>query len=76
MRHSAAVGCRPNMNTVPKTPAERQRKHKNKLAASGVKEVRGILAHVDDHQEIRAPAKKLAEKLHRRRNKLWAKRAP
>ena len=64
------------MKTAPKTPAERQSKHKNKLAAAGVKEVRGILAHVDDHQEIRAPAKKLSEKLHLRRNKLAAKRAP
>ena len=64
------------MNPTPKTPAERQRKHKNKLAASGVKEVRGILAHVDYHHEIRAPAKKLAEKLQKRLVKAVAKRAP
>ena len=63
------------MKQPPKTLSQRQAKHKAKLAGQNIKEVRGILAHTDDHAAIREPARKLAEKLHRRRAKLAAPRA-
>ena len=64
------------MKQPPKTLAQRQAKHKAKLADQSIKEVRGIMAHTDDHAAIREPAKKLAEKLQRTRARLVAKRAP
>ncbi len=42
------------------------------MADQSIKEVRGIMAHADDHAAIRDPARKLAEKLARRRAKLLA----
>jgi hypothetical protein len=40
-----------------KTPAQRQAKHKAEQAALGIKEVRGIMAHVDYHVCIRRDAR-------------------
>jgi hypothetical protein len=42
--------------TAPQTNSQRQKKHKAKLAHAGIKEVRSILAHTDDHAAIRVPA--------------------
>jgi hypothetical protein len=39
------------------TPAQRQAKHKAAQAALGIKEVRGIMAHVDYHVCIRRDAR-------------------
>jgi len=64
------------MKQPAKTLSQRQAKHKAKLADQNIKEVRGILAHVDDHAAIREPARRLSEKLQRRRARLAAKRAP
>lgn len=60
------------MKQPPKTLSQRQAKHKAKLADQNIKEVRGILAHTDYHSAIREPARKLADKLARRRAKLLA----
>jgi hypothetical protein len=60
------------MNTTPKTLAQRQKKHKDKLADQSIKEVRGIMAHTEDHAAIREPARMLAEKIARKRAKLLA----
>ena len=53
--------------TAPQTPAQRQKKHKAKLAHAGIKEVRSIMAHTDDHAAIRVPAKVHAARLARLR---------
>ena len=45
------------------TNAERQAKHKAEQAALGYKEVRGIIAHVDDHDAVRVVARKQVAKL-------------
>lgn len=52
-----------------KTNAQRQAEHKARRAAEGYKEVRGIVAHVDDHDAIRAAARKMAVKLEKARLK-------
>jgi len=52
-----------------KTNAQRQDTHKKKLAAAGIKEVRGILAHCDDHPAVRTAARGVADKLARKRAK-------
>ena len=46
-----------------KTTAERQAKHKAKQAALGIKEVRGIMAHVDSHDVVRKAARKQIHRL-------------
>ena len=40
------------------TNAQRQAKHKAEQAALGIKEVRGIMAHVDNHAQIRTAARR------------------
>jgi hypothetical protein len=40
------------------TTAQRQAKHKAEQAALGIKEVRGIMAHVDSHDAVRLAARK------------------
>jgi len=42
----------------PKTIAQRQAKHKAEQAALGIKEVRGVMAHVDIHKAVRKAARK------------------
>lgn len=49
------------MNTA-KTNAERQRAFRKRKADTEVAEVRGIFAHVEDHESIKAYADKLARK--------------
>jgi hypothetical protein len=41
-----------------KTTAQRQAKHKAEQAALGIKEVRGIMAHVNNHDAVRKTARK------------------
>ena len=48
-----------------KTSAERQREFRQRKA--GTPEVRGIFAHPDDHEAIKAHAAKLARKRARKR---------
>ena len=45
--------------TVAKTAAERQREFRQRKAAKQVAEVRGIFAHADDHQAVKAEAAKI-----------------
>lgn len=54
-----------------KTNAERQRKLRERRAAEQAAEVRGIYAHLDDHEAI----KEAAAKINRRRARLAAKRS-
>ena len=54
-----------------KTNAERQREFRARQAEQKATEVRGIFAHPDDHQDIKAHAQKVA-----RRRLRAAKRAP
>lgn len=53
-----------------KTNAERQREFRARKAAEQLTEVRGIMAHPDDHQSIKDEAAKIA-----RRRQRAAKRA-
>jgi len=43
---------------VAATNAQRQAKHKAEQAVLGIKEVRGIIAHVDSHDAVRKAARK------------------
>lgn len=54
-----------------KTNAERQRELRERRAAKKVAEVRGVYAHLDDHEAIKAEA----AKINRRRARMVAKRA-
>lgn len=54
-----------------KTNAERQRELRKRRAEEQAAEVRGIYAHLDDHEAI----KEAAAKINRRRARLAAKRA-
>lgn len=54
-----------------KTNAERQRDLRERRANEQAAEVRGIYAHLDDHEAI----KETAAKINRRRARLMAKRA-
>jgi len=47
---------------IAKTNAERQRQYRDRKAQEGETEVRGIYAHPDDHQAVKAYAEKLARK--------------
>ena len=44
------------------TTAERQRAYKARQLALGLSEVRGIFAHVNDHEAIKAEAAKIARR--------------
>ena len=44
---------------TPQTPAERKAAQRARLAAKNLAEVRGIMAHVDDHPPIKAAAQKI-----------------
>ena len=50
-----------------KTNAERQRAFRARKAAQTAAEVRGVFAHPDDHQTIREAAKRLADRLAKKR---------
>ena len=50
-----------------KTSTERSRERRERLKAGAVSEVRGIHAPPDDHPTIRAAAKRLADRLAKRR---------
>ena len=52
-----------------KTPAERKAAERARKAAAGITEVRGIMAHKDDHAPVKAAAMKVAGKLQRNREK-------
>ena len=52
-----------------KTATERKAKQRKLLALKNIKEVRGILAHVSDHREVRTAARGVADKLARKRAK-------
>lgn len=52
-----------------KTDAERQKARRDRLAEADQKEVRGIIAHVADHEAVRLEARKVAAKLARKREK-------
>jgi hypothetical protein len=54
---------------IAKTGAQRQAKFKARLAAEGIKEVRGILAHEADHEAVREAARLHAAKLAKRRER-------
>ena len=45
-----------------KTNAERQRQYRDRKAQEGETEIRGIYAHPDDHQAVKAYAERLARK--------------
>ena len=49
------------------TNAERQRAFRARKAAQTAAEVRGVFAHPDDHPTIREAAKKLADRLAKKR---------
>jgi hypothetical protein len=51
----------------PMTNAERQRAFRARKAAQTAAEVRGVFAHPDDHQAIREAAKRLADRLAKKR---------
>ena len=53
--------------TTAKTNAERQRAFRASKAAQTAAEVRGLFAHPDDHQAIREAAKRLADRLAKKR---------
>ena len=50
-----------------KTNAERQRAFRARKAAQTAAEVRGVFAHPDDHPTIREAAKRLADRLTKKR---------
>ena len=50
-----------------KTSTERSRERRERLKAGAVSEVRGIHAPPDDHQAIREAAKRLADRLAKKR---------
>jgi len=52
-----------------KTATERKAKQRKLLALDGIKEVREILAHVEDHPAVRTAARGVADKLARKRAK-------
>ena len=45
-----------------RTPTERQKAHAERKRAAGLREVRSLWAHPDDHPALRAHAAGLAEK--------------
>ena len=51
----------------PMTNAERQRAFRARKAGQTTTEVRGLFAHPDDHQAIREAAKRLADRLAKKR---------
>ena len=59
------------MTKAAKTNAERQRELRERRAKELTAEVRGIYAHLDDHESI----KEAAAKINRRRARMVAKRA-
>jgi hypothetical protein len=55
-----------------KTNAQRQQDLRDRRAAEQAAEVRGIYAHLDDHEAI----KEAAAKINRRRARMMSKRKP
>ena len=53
--------------TKPMTNAERQRAFRARKAGQATTEVRGVFAHPDDHPTIREAAKRLADRLAKKR---------
>lgn len=54
-------------STPPKTPAQRKADQRAREKEAGLSEVRGIHAPPDDHPTIREAAKKLADRLAKKR---------
>ena len=53
------------MTKAAKTNAERQRDYRARKAAEKLTEVRGIMAHPDDHQAVKDEAAKIARRRQR-----------